>query len=208
MSEACSPVCELETLRNRRDEAVCALFERYGHRLRRMIALRMDARILGKIDEEDILQDAFLEASRRIEKYLRRPAVPAFVWLRQLAIQVLIDAHRRYLGAQMRDVKQEVGLFWQRCAEASSTFLVAQLVGNLTTPSCRVVREEALAAVGQALEKLDPMDREVLVLRHLEELTNSEVAEILGVDKFAASKRYLRALGRLRRAVPAAILDG
>ncbi len=189
---------ELELLRSRGREAVAALLERYRPKLARMIALRLDRRIFGKVEIEDILQDAFVEAARRVEDYLDCPSVPFFVWLRQISSQVLIDTHRRYLGTQMRDVRQEVSAY--RCASAgtSSALLVAQLADSLTTPSQFAVREEAACELRAALDSLEEIDREVLVLRHLEELSNNEVAEILGIDKYAASKRYLRALERLR----------
>jgi RNA polymerase sigma-70 factor (ECF subfamily) len=166
-----------------------------------MIALRLDARILGKVDSEDVLQDAFVVASRRTEDYLEQPTVPFFVWLRQITSQVLIDTHRRYLGAKMRDVSQEVALHRVGSPSASSAFLAAQLADSLTSPSQFAVREETVLEMKAALETLGEIDREVLVLRHLEELSNNEVAEILGIDKFAASKRYLRALKRLRTAM-------
>jgi RNA polymerase sigma-70 factor, ECF subfamily len=181
-------------------EAVCESFDRYRQPLLRMIGLRLDHRVVGKLDPEDILQDAFIEAARRVQHYLDRPTVPLFVWLRQIAAQVLVDAHRRWLGAKMRDVKHEVDLYGA-CADTSSALLASHLADSLTTPSQCAVREEDLAALRVALERLDPIDREVLVLRHLEELTNNEAAEVLRIDKFAASKRYLRALTRLRRAM-------
>lgn len=185
--------------RSRADETVCAWFHEYHDRLLRMIALRLDARILGKVDPEDVLQEAFAEATRRVRDYLDRPVVPVFVWLRQIAAQVLVDAHRRWLGAKMRDVKQEVDLFG--FADTSSALLAAHLADSLTTPSQCAVREEMAATVRLALERLERIDREVLILRHLEELSNTETAEVLGIDKFAASKRYLRALRRLRQAM-------
>jgi RNA polymerase sigma-70 factor (ECF subfamily) len=168
-----------------------------------MIAVRLDGRIIGKVDGEDILQDAFVETTRRVQEYLDRPAVPFFVWLRQITRQVVIDTHRRYLGAKMRDVTQEVALEPATCSSTSSSGLVAQLADSLTTPSQCAVRAETVAALRTALEQLDEIDREVLVLRHLEELSNNEVAQVLGIDKYAASKRYLRALERLRGVMPA-----
>jgi RNA polymerase sigma-70 factor (ECF subfamily) len=193
---------ELDQLRSRGKGAVAELFDRYRHKLLRMITLRLDARILGKVDSEDVLQDAFVVASRRIQDYLDRPSVPFFVWLRQITSQILIDTHRRYLGAKMRDVSQEVALYRVGSAGTSSAFLVAQLADSLTTPSQFAVREETVLEMRAALETLEEIDREVLVLRHLEELSNNEVAEILGIDKYAASKRYLRALKRLKTAMP------
>ena len=191
--------CELDDLRSRGDEAVAEAFDRYRQKLLRMITLRMDGRIVGKVDSEDVLQDAFVETSRRIQDYLDRPTVPLFVWLRQITSQVLIDTHRRYLGAKMRDVRQEVTLYREGRSDTSSALLVAHLADSLTSPSQFAVRGENVEHLADALDELDEIDREVLVLRHLEELSNNEVAEILGIDKYAASKRYLRALARLRR---------
>ncbi len=194
---------ELGQLRSRGQQAVAELFDRYREKLLRTIALRLDGRILGKVDSEDVLQDAFVESSRRIQDYLDRPSVPFFVWLRQITCQVLINTHRRYLGAKMRDVNQEVTLHRVASAGTSSAFLVAQLADSLTAPSQVAVREEMVSELKTALEELEEIDREVLVLRHLEELTNNEVAQILGIDKYAASKRYVRALKRLREAMSA-----
>ena len=193
---------ELCHLRSKREEAVAEVFGHYRQKLLRMIALRLDVRLIGKLDSEDVLQDAFVEASRRIQDYLDRPSVPFFIWLRQITIQILIDTHRRYLGAKMRDVRQEVTLDRPGCEDGSSALLIAQLADSLTTPSQFAVRNETVMELQAALEKLDEIDREVLVLRHLEELGNNEVAEILGIDKYAASKRYLRALGRLKCVMP------
>lgn len=193
---------ELDQLRSGGERAVAELLDRYRHKLLRMITLRLDGRILGKVDSEDVLQDAFIETARRIQDYLDRPSVPFFVWLRQITSQILIDTHRRYLGAKMRDANLEVTSYRMGSAATSSAMLVAQLADSLTTPSQCAVREEMLCSLNRALEDLDQIDREVLVLRHLEELSNDEVAQILGIDKYAASKRYLRALKRLRLAMP------
>lgn len=189
---------ELDQLRSRRGVAVAELFARYRETLQRMIAFRLDSRVAGKVDGDDILQDAFLESVRRIQDYLDQPSVPFFVWLRQITRQVLIDTHRRYVDAQMRDVNREVALEHNASEDTSSSGLIARLADSLTTPSQCAVRKEMIADLRQALEQLDETDREVLVLRHLEELSNNEVAQILGIDKYAASKRYLRALARLR----------
>jgi RNA polymerase sigma-70 factor, ECF subfamily len=194
---------ELAELRSRGQEAVPGIFRQYRAKLLRMIAFRLDRRIIGKVDGEDVLQDVSIEAVRRLPQYLDQPTVPVLVWLRQLTSQTLIDIHRRYLGARMRDVNKEIDLHWGGLADASSPSLAGQLADSLTTPSQCAVRGEAVAALKTVLEQLDPIDREVLVLRHLEELSNNEVAQVLGIDKFAASKRYLRALARLRNMMPA-----
>lgn len=188
-------------MRNRPEETVAELFDHYREKLLRMVAVRLDSRIAGKVDCEDVLQDAYLESARRVGDYIERPSVPFFVWLRQITAQVLIDTHRRYLGAQMRDARLEVSLHRADSAATSAAWPAGQLAGSLTTPSQCAVREETIFELIAALEGLGRIDREVLVLRHLEELDNNEVAQVLGIDKYAASKRYLRALARLRRAM-------
>ncbi len=192
----------VDRLRSGGEEAVAELFARYRDKLLRMVALRLDARLLSKVDCDDILQEAYVTAARRIGDYLDRPSVPVFVWLRQVTTQVLIDTHRRYLGAQKRDVRQEVTRRRVEGQGSSSVCLVGHLADSLTSPSQCAVRQELLADMRAALDQLGEIDREVLVLRHLEELSNNEVAEILAIDKYAASKRYLRALARLREAMP------
>jgi RNA polymerase sigma-70 factor (ECF subfamily) len=203
MAVGLDDAAELQLLRSQGDLGLAELWDHYRPKLARTIALRLDPRILGKLDGDDLLQDVFVEAARRIQDYLDRPDVPLFVWLRQLACQALVNTHRRYLGAQMRDATLEVTLYRADSAATSSALLVAQLADSLTTPSQMAVREERVGALRGALARLEPIDREVLVLRHLEELTNDEVAQVLGIDKYAASKRYLRALKRLRTAMPA-----
>jgi RNA polymerase sigma-70 factor (ECF subfamily) len=193
---------ELSRLRSRGEQAVAELIERDRDKLLRIIAVRLDSRVFGKVDGEDILQDCFVEASRRLGAYLDRPTVPFFVWLRQLIMQRVIDIHRRYLGAKLRDVTQEVALDRRDTSSTSVSGLAAQLADSLTSPSQCAVREETAASLQRTLESLEEIDREVLVLRHLEELSNNEVAQVLGIDKYAASKRYLRALERLRGVMP------
>jgi RNA polymerase sigma-70 factor (ECF subfamily) len=193
---------ELRVPRGREAIAVADLFRQYRDKLLRAVRLRLDPRVLSKVDCEDVLQDAFVEATRRLPEYLDRPAVPVFVWLRQLTLQTVVDTHRRYLGAKMRCVSQEVPLRPAATHDASSSLLAVQLADSLTSPSACAVREETLQDLRDALAALRDVDREVLILRHLEDLSNNEVAQVLGIDRFAASKRYLRALERLRHALP------
>jgi RNA polymerase sigma-70 factor (ECF subfamily) len=203
MIHASEAASELIQLRTRGEQAVVQLFDHYRPRLSRMVVLRLDMRVAGKVDVEDVLQDAFLEANRRTRDFLDHPSVPFFVWLRQITSQVLIDIHRRYLGAEMRDVKREVSLERWGVGSTSSARLLAQLVDSLTSPSQFAVRNETVMELRDALQRLKETDREVLVLRHLEELSNDEVADVLGIDKCAASKRYVRALERLKDAMSA-----
>jgi len=201
MAIGCDSCDELERLECGGEHAVAEQFSLHRTKLLRMIALRLDARLLSKVDADDILQETYVAASRRIEDYYARPTVPFFVWLRQLALQVLVDTHRRYLGAAKRDIRQETTLHRAEGAGTHSGPLICQLADSLTSPSQCAVRVELLAQMKSALDQLGAMDREVLILRHLEGLSNNEVAQILEVDKFAASKRYLRALARLKGAM-------
>src|SRR5262249_40906299 len=140
----------------------------------------------------------FLDVARRIGEYLADPAVPFYVWLRFLAVQRMQMVQRVHLGAQMRDVSQEVPLPAGAVPLASSESMAGQLVSHLTSPSRAAIRRELQDRLRSALDEMDPLDREVLALRHFEELGNNEVAEVLGISKDAASKRHVRALKRLR----------
>ena len=188
----------VERLRGGDRQALAELFSLYRTRLRRMVEFRMDRRLQGRVDASDVLQEAYIDAEQRVRHYLAKPEMSFFVWLRQVAIQRMIDVHRRHLDAQMRDAKQEVPIHRGNPANATSASMAAQLVGHLTSPSQRVLRAELLDQVEIALERMDAIDREVLALRHFEQLTNNEIAEVLGVTKAAASNRYVRALSRLR----------
>ena len=183
-------------------QALATLFFRYRDRLRKMVRLRLDRRMAGRIDPSDVLQDAYLDVARRFPDYAAAPTVPFYLWLRALAGQRLVDLHRRHLGAQMRDAGQEVSLYRGALPAASSASLAQQLLAGLTSPTQAAVRAEMQVRLQEALNSMDPLDREVVVLRHFEELSNVEVAEVLGIETSAASKRYIRAIRRLK-----AILD-
>jgi RNA polymerase sigma-70 factor (ECF subfamily) len=183
-------------------QALATLFARYRDRLRKLVHLRLDRRLSGRIDPSDVLQDAYLDVARRFPEYAATPAVPFYLWLRALTGQRLVDLHRRHLGAQMRDAGQEVSLYRGALPAASSVSLAQHLLAGLTSPTQAAVREEMRLRLQEALNSMDPIDREVVVLRHFEELSNAEAAEVLGIEPPAASKRYIRALRRLK-----AILD-
>jgi RNA polymerase sigma-70 factor (ECF subfamily) len=180
------------------DAAVGELFERHRPRLRQMVRLRLDRRLQGCVDPSDVLQEAYLDIATRIPDYLANPEVPVYLWLRFLTGQRLVAVHRHHLGAQMRDAGQEVSLYQGALPQATSASLAAQLLGRLTSPTEAAVRAEMQVRLQEALNSLDPLDREVLVLRHFEELSNNETAAVLGIQKSAASNRYVRALKRLR----------
>jgi RNA polymerase sigma-70 factor (ECF subfamily) len=185
-------------------QALVELFGRYRERLKRMVRLRLDRRLQGRIDASDVLQEAYLDLARRAPEFFAQPpALPFFLWLRLLTGQRLVTIHRQHLGTRMRDVGLEVALRHGAMPQASSASLAAALLGRLTSPSQAAVKAEMQLRLQEALNGMDPLDREVLVLRHFEELTNAETAEVLGLQKTAASNRYVRALKRLR-----AILQG
>ncbi len=167
-------------------------------RLRRMVALRLDQRLRGRIDPSDVLQEAFLQAAQALPKYLERPEQPVFLWLRWLTGMALQLVHRQQLGVKARDAYREVQLLDRPIPGVSSAALAAQLLGRDTRPSVAAIRIERQRRLQEALNAMDPMDREVLVLRHFEELTNAEVARELQLKESAASKRYIRALHRLK----------
>jgi RNA polymerase sigma-70 factor, ECF subfamily len=179
--------------------ALAALFARYRARLRAMVRLRLDRRLQGRVDPSDVLQEAYLDLSHRAAEYLANPTIPFFLWLRLLTGQRLLAVHRQHLGAQMRDAGLEVSLHRGALPEATSASLAAQLLGQFTSPTQAAVRAEMQLRLQEALNSMDSLDREVLVLRHFEELTNNEAAEVLGLQKAAASNRYMRALKRLKQ---------
>jgi RNA polymerase sigma-70 factor (ECF subfamily) len=175
------------------------LLERHRSRLRKMVALRLDPRLQGRVDPSDVIQEAYLDAARRLPDYSQESErMPFYLWLRFLVGQRILEQHRRHLGAQARDVGRDVSLYRGPMPEASSAAIAAQLIGRLTSPSQAAIRAERKLRLQDALNGMDPIDREVLVLRHYEQLTNSEAALVLGLDKSAASKRYARALIRLK----------
>jgi RNA polymerase sigma-70 factor, ECF subfamily len=179
-------------------EALAELFDRHRERLRQMVHLRLDRRLYGRLDPSDVLQEAYLDVAKRFPEYVAKPTLPFFLWLRWLTGQRLIDLHRQHLGTKMRDAGQEVSLYRGALPQASSESLAAHLLGKLTTPSQAAVRVETQIRVQEAINSMEPMDREVLVLRHFEMLSNKEAAEVLGISKKAASNRYIRALERLK----------
>jgi RNA polymerase sigma-70 factor (ECF subfamily) len=180
------------------EQALAELFNRFRDRLRRMVHLRVDRRLQGRIDASDILQEAYIDIARRFPQYAISGGMSFFLWLRQITGQKLIDLHRHHLGAKMRDASQEVSLYRGALPQASSVSLAAQLLGKLTTASRAAIRAELQLRVQEALNSMDPLDREVLTLRHFEMLSNEETAQVLGIKKTASSNRYIRALKRLK----------
>jgi RNA polymerase sigma-70 factor (ECF subfamily) len=174
------------------------LLTRHQQRLRSLVSLRLDHRLQGRIDPSDVIQEAYLEASRQLADYLKDPSIPFYLWLRLITGQKLIALHRHHLGTLGRDAGREVSLYRGALPEASSAALAAQLLGHGSRPSEAVMRAERSLRLQEALNSMDPLDREVLALRHFEQLSNAETAHVMEISESAASKRYVRALQRLR----------
>jgi RNA polymerase sigma-70 factor (ECF subfamily) len=177
------------------------LFNRYRDRLRLMVHLRLDRRLQARVDSSDVLQEAFLEAATRFDQYQASPTMPPFLWLRFLVGQQLVLMQRRHLGVKARAASREVSLFRGALPEANSQSLAAVLLGKLSSPSQAAIRTELQLRLQEALNAMDEIDREVLVLRHFEQLSNVEAAQVLGLHERTASKRYITALRRLKDAL-------
>jgi RNA polymerase sigma-70 factor (ECF subfamily) len=179
-------------------QALSEIFTRHRGRLRRMVEMRLDWRLQARLDASDVIQDAYLDVMARLDDYLRDPRLPLFLWLRLVVGERLLRLHRHHLGTQQRDAGREVTLFQGMLPAASSAALAAQLLGRHTSPSQAAVRAERILRLQEALNTLDPLDREILSLRNFEELTAAEAAQVLGIEESAAAKRYIRALKRLK----------
>lgn len=193
----------LRAMRQGDKGALAALFDYYRLRLEQMVRLRMDSRLTARVDPSDVVQEAYLDAARQVEGYLRQPKVAPFVWLRGLTWQRLLNLQRQHVGAERRSVKRELALPLESSAMLASHFLAAG-----TSPSQALVQEELRRRVQSALERLDADDQEVLLMRHFENMANGEVAQALGLTDSGATMRYGRALARLKEALLAEAASG
>lgn len=182
------------------ESALAPLFETFRPRLVRMVALRIDPSLRRRVDPGDVVQEAWLEVARRFPRWVDETALPFHVWLRLVTGQTLAHVHRRHLAAHMRDALREAPPPESRlCISAASAADV--FVASATTPTQALLREEVRARVLAALEELDAVDREIVALRHFEGLSNEEAAAELAIEPAAASKRFTRALLRLKPAL-------
>jgi RNA polymerase sigma-70 factor (ECF subfamily) len=188
----------IDRLRGGDRRALAALFDEHRDRLRRMVELRIDARVRGRLDPSDVLQEAFLDVSRDLDAYLAEPKLPPLLWLRLHVGRRLTTLHRRHLGTRMRDAGLEISLYQDALPEASSAALASMLLGRHNSPTQAAQRAERMLRVQEALNSLDPIDREVLALRHFEQLGRAEAAQVLGISQETGAKRYFRALKRLK----------
>jgi RNA polymerase sigma-70 factor (ECF subfamily) len=178
--------------------ALSDLFARHHEQLRRIVQLRLDRRLQARVAASDVLQEAFMEASLRYDEYRRASSMSPFLWLRFIVGQRLMLVHRKHLGVKAREASRDVSLYQGALPEATSQSLAAQLLGRNTSPSNAAMRAELQMRLQEVLNGMDEIDREVLVLRHFEQLSNVEVAQVLGIQERAASNRYIRALRRLK----------
>lgn len=185
-------------------ETLSQQFAAHQQRLWRMVHFRMDPVLAARLDPDDILQEAWLAAAQRIDHFLNQESLSFFIWLRLVVGQTLIDVQRRHLGAKMRDAYREQSQLSSNFASRSdfsqntSISLARRLIGNYTSPSGVAMKHEQAEKLRQAINEMDPIDREVLALRHFEELSNSETAQALQIQPKAASIRYVRAMRRLK----------
>ncbi len=181
------------------DEAVLAqLFERNRKRLRKVVDLRMDRRIRGRVNPSDVLQEAFIDLANQLPNYAKDPKLPFFVWMRRLTGQRLAKVHRYHLGASKRDAAREVSLYRGRMPQATSMAIASKLIGNSTSIGGKFVRAERQIKLQDILNGMEEDNREVLAMRHFEQLTNTEIAFVLEISESAAGMRHLRALRRLQ----------
>lgn len=191
----------LAAARAGKDSALAQLFEKHRGRLERIARLRLDRRLQRRIDPADIVQDTYLAVQRKFLRFYDPEDLDFFLWLRLELAQRLVDVHRFHLGAQARDAALDVSLQQGAPPQVTSMSLAEQLLGRLTTPSNAAMRAELKLRLEDAINSLDPQDRDILVMRHFEELTNSEAAQVLGIKSSAACNRYVRAIRRLKTAL-------
>ncbi len=194
-----SEIDQLVELATRNSVQLGAIFGQHRERLKRIVSASLDPRVKVRVDASDVIQETFLEAIARIDEYLKVPRVSLFVWLRFLAKQRLALLHRKHLRVQGRNARRELAIDWGVENHSSRVQLAVQLAAKLTTASAALSRKEGKRKIESALEKLDGKSREVLMLRHFEQLSNVESAEVLQISPTAACNRYVRALERLKK---------
>ena len=181
-----------------REEALAKYFFAVEGRLKRIVNFRLDYRLGGRVSESDVIQETYVRAAKRIDSFLKKDDMPFFVWLRLEVSQKLAEIHRHHFGAEKRDVRKEVKFHANNNSGKTSLALAAHIVAQLTSPSLMMQRAEQIATLEATLAEMNELDREVIAMRNFEELSNLETAKMLGIEPAAASKRYLRALKRLR----------
>lgn len=180
------------------DDAINRLIERHRDAVLRMVQMRLDQKIRRRVAVSDVVQDVMIDASRRLQEYIANPVMPFHLWLRHIAKDRIIDAHRRHRGSQKRSVDREQGLAVPRAEDHSTMDLAAHLCDGELTPAAAATQREMAQRVEAAIAELGEQDGEIIIMRHYEQLSNQEVSQVLGLSEPAASMRYLRAVRRLR----------
>lgn len=180
------------------DDAINELMDRHRNSLRQLVRMRLDQKIQKRVDVSDVVQDVLVEANRRLQRYIENPVMPFHLWLRQIAKDRIIDAHRRHRVSAKRSVDREQALVAPRGYDQSSIQLASLLGDQRLTPAAAALQQEMAKKVEEAISLLDEKDCEIIVMRHYEHLTNQEIGKVLNLTEPAASMRYLRAIRRLR----------
>lgn len=178
--------------------ALTEAFNLHRDRLGRLICFRMDRRLAGRLDAEDVLQEAFIDAERRLSHFRADHSQSVFIWLRLVCLQTLTNVFRRHLQTSQRDAGREVSCNPSAGGQSTSFSIAQHLAADLTSPSQAVARDELSAQLNTALNRLSEIDQEVIAMRHFEDLSNAEIAGILNITSTAASNRYVRAIARLK----------
>lgn len=185
------------------ETALAELFAMYRQRLWRMVNFRLHRKLQGRVDADDVLQESFISATKRVDSFLKDASRSIFIWFRLIVSQTLIDIHRRHMAVQSRDASREFSIHGGWDTASTSFSLSFHLLGHLTSPSQVALRAELSEQLDVALDSMNEIDREVLALRHFEELTNVETSQVLNITQQAASVRYVRALARLKDVITA-----
>ena len=180
------------------DSAVNQLMDRHRNSLRQLVRMRLDQKIQRRIDVSDVVQDILVEANRRLQRYMEDPIMPFHLWLRQIARDRIIDAHRRHRVSSRRSVDKEQAISAPKGYDESSMQLAAILGDANLTPAAAALQKEIAGRIETAITKLDEKDSEIIIMRHYEMLSNQEIAVALELTEPAASMRYLRAVRRLK----------
>lgn len=188
--------------------AVNELMDRHRNSIRQLVRMRLDQKIQKRIDVSDVVQDVLVEANRRLQRYLENPVMPFHLWLRQIAKDRIIDAHRRHRVSAKRSVDREQQMLAPRGYDQSSIQLASMLGDPKLTPAAAALQKEMARKVEEAISKLEEKDCEIIIMRHYEHLSNQEIGQILGLTEPAASMRYLRAVRRLKKILQDGSGDG
>ncbi|WP_047817564.1 sigma-70 family RNA polymerase sigma factor [Rhodopirellula islandica] len=188
----------LQAARQGDPEAVNQLLDRHRGPIRRLVEVRLDRKVQRRVDVSDVVQEVLVEASGRLQKYLDDPVMAFHLWLRQIAWDHIIDTYRRHRVSAKRNMDREQPIAGGGRVDESSVNLAIQLCDPAMTPAAVATQREIAAQVEAAIQKLDEGDREVILMRHYEHLSNLEIAEVLDLNPPAASMRYLRAVRRLK----------